>query len=728
MTSAGGGDAGPGAEGAPDVRSSPTAPRGVYWKLLAVSVAMLFWELTLIRWVGASVRIVSYYTNFILVAAIFGLGAGALLARFRVPLHRLLAPAIAGCALLTVFLSGFHLSSVGAEDLVLWSGRPPFLPTLEGAGASDPRPIPLWLLLGALYVSTAGVFLLFGQWIGALFRRCPPLPGYSVEVGGSLLGILLFALMSALGLAPPAWFAIGFLLLILALDRSAIDYAVAVVSAAAVLAVTAPSASEFVWSPYYKIRFAPLTEIRTPEGPVDFGEAVGHSLTVNTEYHQMVLDLGPDAPDHEFQRRWAELYDLPYSVYGDLPPGPVLVVGSGTGNDVSAALRNTTRDVYAVDIDPAILELGRDHHPERPYQSERVTVVTADARSFLHNTKEEFALVVFGFLDSHRLLSSFSSVRLDNFVYTTEALQEVKRVLAPGGALVLTFSVAREWLHERFVLMIDEVFDFRTQAFFQRSPYTYGVVYANRKGLVPPAVATRTPGSAADSIRTATDDWPFLYLKEPGIPPHYRVFIAIVLALGFLPLLTLPRGERGIRVPYFLLGAGFFLIETSNIVTLSILFGSTWWVNVLVFAGILALVLLGNLTAARLAAPRLRTLFALLGASIVLAYAMPTSALLSIDLRPLRDIAAVLVFLGPVYFASLIFATLIRKETKLYQAWGSNVLGAVVGGACEYLSLMLGFKFLLAVTLGFYAVAFLLLRRPGPASMLPSPSNAGGTS
>ena len=439
----------------------------------------------------------------------------------------------------------------------------------------------------------------------------------------------------------------------------------------------------------------------------------------------MVLDLGPDAPEHEFQRRWAELYDLPYSVYGDLPPGPVLVVGSGTGNDVSAALRNTTRDVYAVDIDPAILELGRAHHPERPYESERVTVVTADARSFLHSTKEEFALVVFGFLDSHRLLSSFSSVRLDNFVYTTEALEEVKRVLAPGGALVLTFSVAREWLHERFVLMIDEVFDFRTQTFFQRSPYTYGVVYANRKGLVPPAASARAT-AGADSIRTATDDWPFLYLKEPAIPPHYRVFIAIVLALGFLPLLTLPRGERGVRMPYFLLGAGFFLIETSNIVTLSILFGSTWWVNVLVFAGILALVLLGNLTAARLAAPRLRTLFALLGASIVLAYATPTSALLSIDLGPLREIAAVVVFLGPVYFASLIFATLIKGEARLYQAYGSNVLGAVVGGAGEYLSLVMGFKFLLVLTLGFYAAAFLFLRRPARTSAVLTPLQCRG--
>ncbi|NIO11218.1 MAG: hypothetical protein GTO40_25665 [Deltaproteobacteria bacterium] len=67
---------------------------------------------------------------------------------------------------------------------------------------------------------------------------------------------------------------------------------------------------------------------------------------------------------------------------------------------------------------------------------------------------------------------------------------------------------------------------------------------------------------------------------------------------------------------------------------------------------------------------------------------------------------ATVVFLGPVFFASLIFGHLIKRESHLSQAYGSNLVGAVVGGACEYFSLVLGIKFLLIVTCGFYLLAF----------------------
>jgi hypothetical protein len=71
------------------------------------------------------------------------------------------------------------------------------------------------------------------------------------------------------------------------------------------------------------------------------------------------------------------------------------------------------------------------------------------------------------------------------------------------------------------------------------------------------------------------------------------------------------------------------------------------------------------------------------------------------------------VFLGPVFFGGLVFARLIERETRLYEAYGSNVLGAVLGGTAEYLSLVLGFRFLLALALVFYLAVFLLLRKGG---------------
>ena len=72
---------------------------------------------------------------------------------------------------------------------------------------------------------------------------------------------------------------------------------------------------------------------------------------------------------------------------------------------------------------------------------------------------------------------------------------------------------------------------------------------------------------------------------------------------------------------------------------------------------------------------------------------------------------AVVLYLAPVFFAALVFAMIIRDEPQLGQAYGSNILGAVTGGVCEYLSLVFGLKFLNALILLFYLVVFLLLRR-----------------
>jgi hypothetical protein len=206
-----------------------------------------------------------------------------------------------------------------------------------------------------------------------------------------------------------------------------------------------------------------------------------------------------------------------------------------------------------------------------------------------------------------------------------------------------------------------------------------------------------------------TDDWPFLYLRGRTIPGHNLAFLAVAMLLSAGALLILPRGERRIRLPYLFLGAAFFLLETSNVVRMSLLYGSTWWVNTVVFAGILVLVLLSNLTAAVWRVP-LGVCLVALAVGILLAAWVPSGALLALPPWP-RGVVAVALFLGPVYFGGLVFARLISRETRLFEAYGSNVLGAVLGGSAEYMSLVLGFRFLLALALAFYFLVFLLLRR-----------------
>jgi SAM-dependent methyltransferase len=676
-------------------------------RLFLCGLAALFWELVLIRWLGASIRIVAYFSNLVLISAFFGLGAGALMTRFSWRLEKLIAPLVALAAMLGVGLGRLWYPNPSRADELIWLGSPLGLPPLT---AGMIRFASTGLVLLVVYCVTALVFVAFGQLMGRLFKTRPPLVAYSLEVGGSLAGIGLMALLSHWRTSPTVWFLVGFALVVALLPPRALDTALAVLLGAGVVLATRPAVVGYVWSPYYRIAVEPITRVVDPQtkAVTELSPPVGYTLTVNSDYHQMMLDLRPRSPDLPFLEAWREFYDAPYRDSAALPPGPVLVVGAGTGNDVSAALRSTDRTVTAVEIDPAISELGRRLHPERPYQDPRVTLVTDDARSFFHRARNEYALVVFGFLDSHRLLSAFSSVRLDNFIYTREAMEEARRLLVPGGRVAVSFASSRPWIHARILKLLDETFDEPTTVVTDSYNYANGILYLN--GVSGDGKHGATAAEAVKAM-APTDDWPFLYLRRRAIPGHNVAFLVVAILLSAGALLILPRGERRIRLPYLFLGAAFFLLETSNVVRMSLLYGSTWWVNTLVFAGILVLVLLSNLTAAVWRIP-VGVCFALLAVGILLAVWIPPETLLALSPVP-RAVAAVGLLLGPVYFGGLIFARLITTETRLFEAYGSNVLGAVLGGAAEYLSLVLGFRILFAVALAFYLVVFLLLRKGG---------------
>ena len=72
-----------------------------------------------------------------------------------------------------------------------------------------------------------------------------------------------------------------------------------------------------------------------------------------------------------------------YAIALLLHPNPqtYLIVGAGAGNDAAGGLRHGVGEIRAVEIDPAIVSLGRSYHPERPYASPAVQLVNDDARS-----------------------------------------------------------------------------------------------------------------------------------------------------------------------------------------------------------------------------------------------------------------------------------------------------------------------------------------------------------
>src|SRR5439155_1188130 len=140
---------------------------------------------------------------------------------------------------------------------------------------------------------------------------------------------------------------------------------------------------------------------------------------------------------------------LPFSLTNERESA--LVVGAGTGNDVAAALRSGFKRVVSVDIDPLIMKIGKELHPERPYDDPRATRVVNDARAYFEqNADKRFDVVCFGLLDSHAMFSAMSSLRLENYVYTRESIRSAWRLVKPGGVLTVSFSIyTGEWLSDR---------------------------------------------------------------------------------------------------------------------------------------------------------------------------------------------------------------------------------------------------------------------------------------
>jgi hypothetical protein len=163
-------------------------------------------------------------------------------------------------------------------------------------------------------------------------------------------------------------------------------------------------------------------------------------------------------------------------------------------------------------------------------------------------------------------------------------------------------------------------------------------------------------------------------------------------------------------VDLFWMGAAFMLLETKNIVQFALLFGTTWYVNALVFAGVLVSIYAAVELARHVSLPRPWVLYGALLAALVLAWVIPEDSLLGL-VAPLRFLAAIALAFAPVFLANLVFAQRFRSVASSTTAFGANLLGAIAGGALEYLSLIFGFRFLLVVVAVLYGLAFVFGRR-----------------
>ena len=576
---------------------------------------MLFVELALIRLVAAHIVYVRYFTNFVLLASFLGIGLGFLRANSkRDPFSSLPFLLLLAIAFVMVFPVG---QRSGATH-----------------GAFGMPSLPVWLSLSLIFILVTLVMMASAAGVARVFVTFRPLHAYRLDIIGSILGIVLFTFASILRLPPVTWvFAVAVLFGATRGRRATPLHWMALGSAIALLGAQGLISGD-IWSPYYRVD----VEARQADGRTP--------IFVNGSPHQSIWTLEDLVREQPF-------YTYPYRHIPENPLDDVLIIGAGSGNDVALALDRGAGHVDAVEIDPVLQGLGRERHPNRPYQDPRVRAHVEDGRAFLERSDRRYDLILFALPDSLVLVAGQGSLRLESFLFTREAFEAVRSHLEPDGAFSM-YNYYRPDVFDRYAATLTEVFGSRPCLDVGEpgagANYQAVLTISARPEVLRCSTFWAPPPEVP---RPATDNSPFPYAQGWGLSAFYLVSLAALLLGSALAITRFGHVEVADARRYldlFFMGAAFLLLETKSIVQFALLFGTTWLVNSLVFAGILFSVLLAIEIAERVKRLRPGLLYSVLLVSLGVAWFIRPEQLLG--LSPVtRFVAATTITFAPSLFS-----------------------------------------------------------------------------
>ena len=518
-------------------------------RLFFCGFLILFLELVLIRYLAGSVWNMGFFPNLVLMAVFIGMGLGFLfhqhISEERSPWFFQASVFVLG--LLVVLLYYKHPIVPGFSRWIGNLGGEVFF-------TMSPHESSIWdyFVFVIIFFSVISIFILISQRTAKFFRQFAPLRAYTLDISGSCAGILAFMAMSWFQLPAWVWFILLIPLFAIVLGGSLIKRIFPVV---AVLLVAAfyiyqqdqhllmdrayKDIVEVKWSPYQKVEY-----IRKPTQHI-FVNGLGHQ-------NMVAAQLLPNS-----------FYALPYQYrqQNNFPAVEnVLVIGAGSGNDVATALIYGAKHVDAVEIDPVIAELGTKYHPSEAYKDPRVNLVINDARAFMTNTDRKYDLIVFALTDSLVKVSPMAQLRLENYIFTEQAVKTAYELLKKDGNLVFYNFYRMPWIKEKIERMI--------YTCTGRYPLTRSRKKSDFSVMILDQNLQVDPPKTQMSLDIPVDDWPFLYLQHRGIPSLYLKVIAglaaFVMILGFILHRTLKNRDensenfRYIKAAFFFMGVAFF--------------------------------------------------------------------------------------------------------------------------------------------------------------------------
>ena len=226
------------------------------FSLFLISFLSLFGELVFIRYVPSNIYLLSYYKNAVLIAVFLGLGTGFIASDGGRDYIKYIPPASLLIICAVIYFNDYLRIDLdyASKDESIW---PEFWANTRA------RKVPLFGVLAVSYLIIALYFVPIGQEVMKAMRPFRPLKAYSINIAGSLAGIVFFSIAGWLWTTPLVWFAV-FLTPILWWSYVYSTRNVFIINifatVIALFMVFSSVVGPQIWSPYSRIRIYPFTE------------------------------------------------------------------------------------------------------------------------------------------------------------------------------------------------------------------------------------------------------------------------------------------------------------------------------------------------------------------------------------------------------------------------------------------------------------------------------------
>ena len=351
---------------------------------------------------------------------------------------------------------------------------------------------------------------------------------------------------------------------------------------------------------------------------------------------------------------------LPFTLMDD---PKTLIIGSGGGRDVIAAVTSGVTDVTSVELNPIIFDTVKSYGSKAGdvYTHPYVDANVDEGRSFVSRSVDKYDIIYIPFVDTWASVSSGGLGVSENFLYTVEGFQEYYNHLTDRGKIVTvrwlidtprfvsTFitllennGIPQKDAYKHIIIVGSESIEKDpsvTMSIFSKKPFTNGEIEfftdkflknGYKPILVPGHVMVEPYSKLLNEEITleefyalfptkahpVTDDSPYFLSFEKPFPHilEQLLYVGVGIASAFLvgPYIWLRKSkDRNVKnnsvlttksiVTYFAaLGFGFILIELALLQKLILLLGNPTMTFALLLFTILLSSGIGSLVSARL--------------------------------------------------------------------------------------------------------------------------------